>query len=307
MCAPKTLMPICDNASGSVPATPADAADASTDLGVEADQDDGTDEECDAIGSVIAQFGVRMSAKSGKGRSAGVKAAQSKNPSKATGGGLPKQPKPSPTKRSNAGTAAVDSAKVSASMEESDIVSLDDFSAQVHGHTHNMFAHCADSTDAVCDVLKKAMADLTTLTKLMRDKIKSVGRRKSNEIPLIKVELEKLVTSIDDMLALTRNLQACNGTDEDVVETLEHLNSAESSWVVADAIFKRAFKCKALTHLRFGDWDTITSSYRDSILNRFGESDGSTFFAMMLNEIVQKMLRGIPLAKALVAHHTHIC
>ena len=144
MCAPKTLIPLCDLASGSVPATPADAADASPDLGVEEYPDDGTDEECDAIGSVIAQFGVRMSAKSGKGRSAGVKAAQSKTPTKATGGGLPKQPKPSPTKlvagkRSNAGPAAVDSAKVSSSMEESDVVSLDDFSSQVHGHTHNMF------------------------------------------------------------------------------------------------------------------------------------------------------------------------
>ncbi len=79
--------------------------------------------------------------------------------------------------------------------------------------------------------------------------------------------------------------------DQAIVDTLKDLD--KDKWRVSSAVYKRAFKCRTLAYLKFGDWASFSSS-RSEMTNVFGFSLGELTFELMTSELLQRLLKALP-------------
>eukprot|EP00435_Cladocopium_sp_Y103_P022098 s3494_g5.t1 len=170
---------------------------------------------------------------------------------------------------------------------EGDRQLLADFNEKMIALKDKVLASIKDTDSGVNDTLKAAHKDLTAYINTVKTKKKSLKRRKDAD-QLIS-GLSSIIEETQKVMDMISALQNNTGT----TETLSVLKSLDSSWKVAGPIFKRAFKCITLSCLKFSDWQAFYG-LRDSIIEEFNSHNGQIFFELMVNELIQRLLRALP-------------
>lgn len=159
----------------------------------------------------------------------------------------------------------------------------------------SLFKDILDGDSGTQDGLKSGQKDLISFNQQIKQKIKSLGRRKESSEAL-KETLEQFVEEVTNVCSTISALTQSHGTDHDNFDLLKGF--AAKGWVFSSAVWKRAVKCAVLSHLKYGNWKMFTTDLRSRILNHFGNDDGSAFFHFNLNDMIQRLLRAVSNNKA---------
>ena len=167
---------------------------------------------------------------------------------------------------------------------------LEDFRESMIGVKHSVLAGVGDGDAVVGENLKKAMKDISSLSKKLKEKRKSLKRRQDVGGPL-KDELDNMIEELDKGYHISMKLSQSNGEENLLVDMKELVSS---DWRISSAMFKRAFKCQALWCLKFSDWAKFTSM-RQVMYSEMDGTNGEIFFECMTSELIQRLLRALPL------------
>ena len=167
---------------------------------------------------------------------------------------------------------------------------VDDFREQMTGVKHSVLAGLGDGDAVVGDNLKKALKDIAALTKKVKEKRKSLKRRQDDGGSL-KQEFDLMIDELEKGHQIATKLSQCNG-DEDLLTSMKELGSLD--WHTSSAMFERAFKSQTLWCLKFSDWAKFTS-LRQVMYSEMDVTNGEIFFGCMTSELVQRLLRSLPL------------
>ena len=167
---------------------------------------------------------------------------------------------------------------------------LEDFRESMIGVKHSVLAGVGDGDAVVGENLKKAMKDISSLSKKLKEKRKSLKRRQDVGGPL-KNELDNMIEELDKGYHISMKLSQSNGEENLLVDMKELVSS---DWRISSAMFKRAFKCQALWCLKFSDWAKFTSM-RQVMYSEMDGTNGEIFFECMTSELIQRLLRALPL------------
>ena len=149
---------------------------------------------------------------------------------------------------------------------------------------------CELSTEAaINDCLKAASKTLTTNKNLISAKIKSLSRRKDGQGDMIISELDTINSEYSSAIKVCHGLSAATGEDCSLLDQMQEL----SKWTFSSSLFKRGLKCACISNLKFAEWSTLTDTTKNRIHKILGDEEGNTFFWLMVNELVQKLLRAI--------------
>ena len=176
--------------------------------------------------------------------------------------------------------------------EEADNQLISQWQTKLAEHRERVFLCDSDNDSAVAECLKNASKALAGTATSIKQKNKSLNRRQGGGDYVIS-ELESILNEIQDAHKLTNSLLQCSGEDTTLIESMAEL----SSWTFSSPLMKRALKSACISNLKFQDWKSFTGSTKARIHSTLGEIEGESFFWMMLNEFIQKMLRAIPSKK----------
>ena len=246
----------------------------------------------------------KSATKAAAGKSAATNAKPAGKPkTRATGakpsgnpGSAPKKSGTTPTKRPSDLAFESSSPKVcSGNMDDGDEQLLQHFNDQLLNMRKTIMKDVPSADSQLNEAMRCAVKHISAVMASIRAKLKSLTRRK--EIPLVKDDLESMLTELDEISSICKDLQGGNSaTDDDNLLAL--IQSHSTNWEMAQSIHKRALKCMCLLDLRWSRWADFCTTSKIRIETTLGESDGIRYWNMMLNEIFQKLLRAMPIQKA---------
>ena len=159
----------------------------------------------------------------------------------------------------------------------------------------NLFKDILDGDSGTQDGLKSGQKDLISFNQQIKQKIKSLGRRKESS-QAVTEKLEPFVEEVTNVCSVIAALIQSHGTDHDNFDFLKGFES--NGWIFSSAVWKRAVKCSVLSHLKYGKWEMFTTDLRARILDHFGNDAGHAFFHLNLNDMIQRLLRVVSNNKA---------
>lgn len=160
------------------------------------------------------------------------------------------------------------------------------------------FATLTDTDAGIMEGLRDVNKDLTTFVNSLKKKIKSVSRRKTED--QVKPQLEEILQEANGVVKLCTDLRSMVGDEMSHVRSIQALSEMDKPWTFGKAVWKRAFKCAMTSFLKYSDWNSMTSNLRAAILSTLGDVLGNDFFGLLVNETVQRLIRSLNVAKALV-------
>lgn len=187
-----------------------------------------------------------------------------------------------------------DQAKEQADMNSADSSVLDGYQKKLSTFRETLLVECVDTDAGSIESIKKANKELMSLNQSIKTKIKSLGRRRDTPV-LLKDGLDELTQEITRVQTTLSALLGSCFEDNEAVEKLN--NHASHGWNFHVAIFKRGFKASFMSHLKYSEWHGMRTTTHSMMIETFGEAQTSDIFEMLLNEVVQKLLRAIPANK----------
>ena len=184
------------------------------------------------------------------------------------------------------------------SLDSADQQVVDEYFKKVNEKRLGIFKTIVDGDAATNDGLKSGLKELSALLAQLKSKMKSLKRRNNKDSTLLQEKLDEFSKEISDAISLSSGLIALSGDDREHLDTMVRMSSI--GWRFGDAVYKRAFKCAMLSHLKFEQWHMVTSGTRDSMIHQLGPSSGAEFFNVLVNDMVQRLLRSVALNKASV-------
>lgn len=167
---------------------------------------------------------------------------------------------------------------------------LEDFRESLIEVKHSVLAGLGDGDAVVGENLKKALKNISSLSKKLKEKRKSLKRRQDVGGSL-KDEFDNMIEELEKGYHISMKLSQSNG-EENLLVDMKELVSFD--WRISSAMFKRAFKCQALWCLKFSDWAKFTSM-RQVMYSEMDGTNGEIFFECMTSELIQRLLRALPL------------
>ena len=174
-------------------------------------------------------------------------------------------------------------------LSHADKATINEYTEKFNTFKATSFKNILDGDTGTTDGLKQASKDLSSFTASIKSKIKSLQRRKDNNMGIVKQELEDIVLKVTEVVTLVHSLIGLCGEDLVLVDQLDSL----SDWTFSKALYKRAFKCAMISHLKYENWGQMTSSTRGRMIKVLGDEEGQSFFDLVLNDVIQRMLRSI--------------
>lgn len=238
-----------------------------------------------------------------------------KSQAKAQAKGVAKaKPKPKPDgvpkkgikRKANDAAAADDDAKVlkledlankddTGGLDSGDQQILNEYKQKIADKRKSLFASMMDNDSGTSDCLKSGMKDLAGLQSQIKGKTKSLKRRKDGSSSSLIQDLDEIAQEAGEVHKLAHGLLSTIGEDVEHVETMARC--CKSGWAFAPAMFKRAFKCAMLSHLKYEQWSSVTSTTRDLMFKHLSKEDAESFFNVLLNDMVQKLMKSIAISK----------
>ena len=188
---------------------------------------------------------------------------------------------------------------VEGTVDLADQAVVDDFSGKLQAKRSSLFASVADGDAGVAEGLKAAQKEMSALSQAVKQKQKSLKRRKDREsasFVFLSEKLEEILAESATVSELISGLIATSGEDMDRCDCLSKLKTL--GWVINSSVWKRGFKCAMLSHLKYENWSLIAGPTRDRIIEALGQECGSTFFFIAVNDVIQRMIKSVLPAKA---------
>ena len=185
------------------------------------------------------------------------------------------------------------------SVEQADQALVDDFCERLQSKRTSLLASDVEGDAGTAESLKSAMKDMSGLSQAVKQKQKSLNRRKDKESAsflYLKEKLDEILTESTTVSDLCSGLIANSGEDMDRCDCLSKLQTL--GWTISPYVWKRGFKCAMLSHLKYENWSMITGITRDRIIEVLGKEAGSTFFFIAVNDVIQRMIKSVLPAKA---------
>lgn len=195
-------------------------------------------------------------------------------------------------------TVKVAKTNSSAATEEADKKLIEEKTAEIDNYRKTAFRCDSDTDNAIVDCLKTAIKSFSATEKSIKEKMKSLGRRTKGSADFVKSELDAILDEIQEAHKLANSLLQLTGEDTSLVTSMADM----TSWTFSQSLHKRALKSACLSNLKFQDWKSFTGATKDQIAKVLGKDDGESFFWMMLNEFIQKLLRAIATKKVSYLH-----
>jgi hypothetical protein len=124
-----------------------------------------------------------------------------------------------------------------------------------------------------------------------------MNRRKGAESPSTD-GLRGLVSSCESVVEVVNQLRNSHQVEDGDSFLLEIDTLETEGWLFGLPIHRRALKCLCVSDFKWSRWVGFTTTTRSKIIQMLGEGEGSAFWQRMVNELIQKHLRGIPSPKA---------
>ncbi len=163
-----------------------------------------------------------------------------------------------------------------------------EWNATMEEHRTQLFVCESDTDAAIADCLKGALKALTTTASGIKQKKKSLARRQG-DADFVLSELDDFLNESTDAQKMATALLQCSGEDTSLFTSMEEM----TAWNFSQPLKKRALKCACISNLKFQDWKSFVGCTKNKIESALGPADGESFFWMMVNEFVQKLLRAI--------------
>lgn len=199
---------------------------------------------------------------------------------------------PSDTKKSRKEEDAADGGKATDSQKQStaDMQIQQDYQQQLEAKQKSLFSKTTGTEAAINDGLRSAQKELQTFCGSIKNKIKSLTRRKDKGHEL-QAALNAIIEDVQHVLSLCQQLigMTCDDSEPSIVESLKTLGKTRS---LADGVFQRGYKCMALSSLKFSDWELL-SSVCQQVMNHFGEEKGCSVVQLLISDLVQRLLRAL--------------
>lgn len=177
--------------------------------------------------------------------------------------------------------------------QDADKKIVEPFSATLSQLRQDAFVCNLDTEVALNECLKTASKTLASNKSLCTQKIKSLNRRKEGSADFVVSEIDAIQNEYSAALKVCNGLLSCSGEDLSLLDQMADL----SDWSFSPSLYKRGLKCACISNLKFTDWNAFTCDTKHRVDKILGPSDGEPFFWIMVNELVQKLLRGVSLKK----------
>eukprot|EP00438_Fugacium_kawagutii_P036428 Skav236213 [mRNA] locus=scaffold98:251964:258203:- [translate_table: standard] len=180
--------------------------------------------------------------------------------------------------------------------DESDAKLIQEFEAKIKTMKSTLLASILETDSGSIDGLRSASKEIVSFLSQLKLKAKSVGRRKDKESAKIMIDfLVEQQGPLMELSSVCSGLIALSGEDTDHLDALQKFR--EDDWSISAGVYKRAFKCACISHLKFGSWTEITGPTRNMMLSLLGKENGEEFFFVMLNDCIQRLVRAVPATK----------
>ena len=105
-----------------------------------------------------------------------------------------------------------------------------------------------------------------------------------------------MLVELDDMLTMLKSLATGDAVDD--TDLVNKLNGASDTWTISPSLYRRALKCLCTRDLKYANWSDFTGPTYMRMVDTLGAADGKDMFFLQVNEMLQKLLRSVPLPKA---------
>ena len=185
-------------------------------------------------------------------------------------------------------------AKIQATMDDSDTFFLVDTRIVIANLKSTILKDVPVDDNCFNQKVRASSQDIIILQKSLREKIKSVNRRKT--ATNLKSDLEVMLSELDDTSALLKSLVTGDAVDD--TDLVNKLNNMADTWTISASLYRRALKCLCTRDLKYANWTDFTGSTYTRMVDTLGSDEGKNLFFLQVNEVLQKLLRSVPLPKA---------
>ena len=183
-------------------------------------------------------------------------------------------------------------------MSEADKEIISDFNHELTQLKHKVLGCVTDTDAGIVDFFKRSTKDLASFITKMKNKVKSAKRRQDQGSGL-KTEVDGMVAECE---AAKKIMQVLSNSIGDATSVSQLKSLQKVGFSVSNTIFRRAFKCTTLAALKVADWTAFNQS-RLFMQSTMGFQSGETTFEVMISELIQRLLKALPLKAGYTGTH----